>query len=942
MLSLSVALVSCHSSQQALKLMEKSKYEQAQTKLDKSLTKDSLNAATHYVYSLLFVDTAYQHYQVDSAYFHILEAISDYQATDIKTKQKLTKKLGLDSISLIAQKLVTDSLAFSEVSGIHTVTAYQRFIDEHASSAPQYEEAIRQRNQLAFSAAKKIDTYQAYKNFMDTYPDADQYELAKERYNTLAFREKTKGGNMESYLNFLKAFPNSPYRPNAEEQIMKISVADNLLKHYAAFARQYPQSPSAKLSVDILYHLYKAKHDPGNFLKEFPQLPYADSLQKIIKAEKKLLIPILENERYGFMDSQGRIIIPPQYPLISAKYLCEGVLSDFIAVASTKGSKMQHSLLTKNGKPITTLNHDEIPQSFPGPFTSNFITDVGMGWLLVQEHPGKYVVRHKAGYRIMPELYELLDTIEFITSPLDLRQEVPFQFIKFQAEGLWGIMTFTGKTLLEAAYDNIEEYDHFIVVEKGGKLAVTNRDALIKKADNIPLELSFSYEDVALIDNRYLIAYADEYETALNQQLQAEVPLGNYNIVRRLNGGHQWLLKKEVTRQFVRNDSLISVKQPAYFLYDSQTNGLPHEYKKAFYNEKWLALQKGKGFDFFDFTSNTTSAAYDSVKILSENLVLLFQKDSITAHFSNQNKLNFARFSDKKELQFRLIKSMSEGSLALQKEYLIILKPDKKQVIDQQGHSLFASSMDEITAYPYDLFVIEKNGKKGLVDSTGNNLIPIKYQSIGNYKDRMLAIFDDQKFGFYYHNAQTFVKPEYEAVVQFYGQHFSKKDSLTVAMFIARKKGKYGIINQENKSLTPFAFEQIQFWNDTTALVKTGEEWQLYWLTAPAGTPKENRVLLEGVKDFEELTAGEERLLKIYKGNVYGIISDIRGEIMPPTYDEIILLSNESDYIFVTEKYIPEAELYIIIHLDHAGKMLKRQALTTEQYDKIYCDDAYL
>lgn len=939
--SLAVVLLSCHSSRQALKLMEKGKYEQAQAKLDKSLTKDSLNPAAHYVYSLLFVDTAYQHYQVDSAYFHILEAISDYQTADVKTQQKLAKKIGMDSASLIAQKLTTDSLAFAEASAIHTVTAYQRFIDEHTSSAPQYEEAIRQRNQLAFNAAKQKDTYQAYKTFMDIYPDAEQYELAKERYNTLAFREKTKGGSLESYLNFLKTFPNSPYRPNAEEQIMKISVADNRLEHYAIFARQYPESPYAKWSVDILYHLYKGKHDARNFLKDFPQLPYADSLQKIIEAEKKLLTPVLENERYGFMDSQGNMVIPYQYPLILAKYLCEGILNDFINVANTKGNKLQHSLLTKNGKVVTTISNDEIPNTFPGPFTSDFITDIGMGWLLIQEHPGQYVVRHKAGYRMMPEPYELLDTLEFIPSPAALRQQVPFQFIKFQTNGLWGLMTFTGKTLLEAAYDDIEEYDHFIVVEKDGKLAVTNRDALIQKANNVPLTLSFLYEDVALIDNHYLIAYTDEYETALNEQLQTEVPLGKYNIVRRISHRHQWLLKKETTRQFIRNDSLISVKQPAYFLYDSQTKELPHEYKKAFYNEKWLALQKGKGFEFFDFTSNTPSTLYDSVKILSENLVLLFQQDSITAHFSNQNKLNFARFNDKEELQFRLLKSMSESNLALQKEYLLILKPDKKQVIDQQGNSLFASSMDEITAYPHDLFVIEKNGKKGLVDSTGNNLILTKYQSIGNYKDGILAIFDNQKFGFYYQGTQTFVKPEYEAMVQLYGAP-SRKDSINTDLFIARKKGKYGIINQENKAITPFAFEQIQIWNDTTALVKTGEEWQLYWLTAPADTPEENRILLEGVKDFEELVSGKEKVLKIYKNNAYGIISNLRGEIISPAYDEIILLGNEADHIFFTEKYVAEAELYIILYFDASGKMLKRQALTAEQYDKIYCDGAYL
>lgn len=937
---LTVMVVSCHSSKQTLKRLEKGKFEQAKVSLEKRLAKDSLSPASHYIYSLLFTDTAYQQYKVDSAYHHILMAINEYQAVDLKTRQKLAKSIALDSISLLKQRLVTDSLAFDEAANIHTVTAYQQFIDRHGKQAPQYEEAIQRRNQLAFNAAKQQDTYQSYKLFMDTYPASLQFAQAKERYNTLIFREKTKGGNLESYVNFLNAFPNTPYRAYAEEQILRISTADNLSAHYASFARQYSKSKYAKQAVNLLYHLYKARHTPDRFLQDYPNIPYADSLRKVIAFESETLIPVLENDRYGFMDTQGNTIIAPQYPLIPQTYLCQGVTQDFVHMADARNNELFHSILTKKGQAVITIKHEEIPESFPGSFTADNITDIGLGWLLIQQdNDDTYELWHQSGYRMMPEGHGRLDTVNFVLSPPALRSQVPYQFIKFQVDGLWGLMTFGGITLLEAAYDEIDEYNQFIVIEQEGKLAITNRDALLQKANNVPFKPDFSYEDVALIDGHFLIAYTDEYQTVLDDKLQTQVPLGKYNITRHINE-HQWLLKKESTRQFVRNDSLISLRQPVYFIYNSQTNATPKEYTKGYYNNQWLALQTKKGFDFLDLSVQDSVMAYDSVKLLSERVALLFQPDTVTAYFSAHYQKKFARFDGKKEIQFRLISAVNAGNPGLQQEYLLVIKSDTKQLLDMKGNSLFASSMDEITAYAQSLFVIDKNGQKGIVDSVGNNLVPVRYQSIGNYQQGTLAVFDRQKFGFYHHATQTFVEPEYEAIVQPYGQLTLPQDSTLTYLFVARKNGKYGVINQQNKNLTPFDFDEIRYWNDSAALVKTGETWQIFKIFLADTTEESERVLFSDIQDFEEVATGSdsEKLIKIYQEGMYGIISSTKGRLLPATYDEILVFGNETARMFMTEKYIPEAELYIVIYLDASGNMLKRQALTTEQYDKLYCD----
>src|SRR5690606_27196547 len=109
-----------------------------------------------------------------------------------------------------------------------------------------------------------------------------------------------------------------------------------------------------------------------------------------------------------------------------------------------------------------------------------------------------------------------------------------YQFIKIQEDGLWGLASITGRILLEPAYDEIEEYGNFMAITKDGRVAISNRTQLIEAANQNPLELSFLYDDVALIDDHHIVAYADAHETAIDQSLKTVVPPGKHNIIRMI------------------------------------------------------------------------------------------------------------------------------------------------------------------------------------------------------------------------------------------------------------------------------------------------------------------------------------------------------------------------------------------------------------------------
>ena len=63
----------------AFRLYEKGDTEKAIEVLSKSLEKDSLNPAGNFLYSMIFVDSLYNGYSIDSAYYFVNKAISNFK-----------------------------------------------------------------------------------------------------------------------------------------------------------------------------------------------------------------------------------------------------------------------------------------------------------------------------------------------------------------------------------------------------------------------------------------------------------------------------------------------------------------------------------------------------------------------------------------------------------------------------------------------------------------------------------------------------------------------------------------------------------------------------------------------------------------------------------------------------------------------------------------------
>lgn len=848
-----------------LRALEKEKFERAESLFLKALEKDSINVGAHYGLSLLHVTKDYENYNIDTAYAHILWSIDQYEALDSLGKAiKKLRKRGIVDTLLYNQKQTVEALAFEHVSNTHTIEAYNYFIQYYAT-AMQVEEAVSIRNELAYEKARHINTYDAYKSFIDTYPDAAQIEKASELYEFLLYENRTKSRKLESYVNFLKEHPNTNYTLDALENIFELYTIDNQRDSFLKFIQAYPNNPFATKAVNYLYHLTKHREGISFFEQHYAGL-ISDSLRIIIDIDKSVLFPLYEQGLYGFSNIKGAVVIPPTYSAIDEDYFCGNIPEDYLLVTN----QARREIVNHRGELVFDYDNE-------------LIVPLGDGLLLAGKMD-KYGLLHVAGYAITDMAY---DTLEILDR----------QYIKYAHKGKWGLMSYTGRKITKAIYEDIFMANNYIVFERAGKLGIANDLLLFQLANQALANLPMPYEDYFLLDNNMILAISGKEQVVLNHRLETVVPKAEWEIYQLQEG---WLMQQEGRFRFFSKD-LAPFSQATF--------------EGALYKGNWLALSQNKKWALLDQRENTfPEFAYDSVNLVANTFALVRNEEGAFLIFQNMGKVKLA--------QAATVQILNTGTHTRDSvlEYAVIRNPGNfKMLYDSYGKQIVSGQYNEISMTgPY--FVLERNGKKGLADSTGKILLQINYDGIGNYDNGFMATLRNQKFGLYDPVKGIDIKPQYDIGLRPYN------DSL----FIASKNGRLGIIDMKNEEVLPFQFDQVNFWNDSLALVKTDNQWAVYNLLT-------RKADLDGISSLKYVSDDINKQAIISKGAQYGVISNQNIELLPPTYDDILNLGTSEQPIYFAEKRVKEADLFVVIYYNGDGEIIHKQTFSEEDYEHIYC-----
>jgi hypothetical protein len=216
--------------------------------------------------------------------------------------------------------------------------------------------------------------------------------------------------------------------------------------------------------------------------------------------------------------------------------------------------------------------------------------------------------------------------------------------------------------------------------------------------------------------------------------------------------------------------------------------------------------------------------------------------------------------------------------------------------------------------------VITKKEKKGLINAACKMMLPVEYDAIGTASKGMVSLLKGTKFGLFDCKTRKLIKPQYSKnLISYNNNHL-----------IAYKDEMVGFIGWDNKPLSKLQFNEIRFWNDTTAFVRKDGQWMLYAIKA-------QKVIVDKINNLNFITDGDEKLVIVQQERRFGVIHNKKGIIIPINFSDILNVGSADVPLYFTEKHVEEASIFVVIYYDSKGNMLRKEVYEQDDYEKIYC-----
>ena len=288
---------------------------------------------------------------LDSAYQCILRSENTFSFLSPKHRVKYATYY-FDSLSIQSWKQ-TVSDAFFEIEKIQlSENGLQNFIDRNKWSR-KIDDAIYLRDSIAFNEVKNLDSSGKTIFFLSKYPNSIYARQAQVMLQDQQYRENTHHGNLANYERFISDFKENYHLSDAENRIYELYTGSGELNSFKGFISKYPQNRNVNDAWKQLYRLYMSDFESikfESFEREFPDFPFKEDLKqdKVVFLEN--YFPVAIDQKYGYMNSIGTIVIEPNYDEV-------GPFRNGLAVVA-KESKF--GLVNKKNELIVDFIYDEI------------------------------------------------------------------------------------------------------------------------------------------------------------------------------------------------------------------------------------------------------------------------------------------------------------------------------------------------------------------------------------------------------------------------------------------------------------------------------------------------------------------------------------------------------------------------------------------------------
>ncbi len=742
---------------------------------------------------------------------------------------------------------------------------------------------------VSFDRAKRGNTEVFYQYFIDQYQSARQVPSAIELRDEVAFLEALKINSWYSFQKFMRKYPASHRKSDAQARYDKLlfedKTKDQHLVSYIKFYEQFPESPYHTMVEKIIFDRSTASGSIESFhwfIEHYQASKWSvrakNILYKLQAAEDREIF-----NAAWMTDSLRQVVqLNKYYWVPTYKSGLYGFIDEQgTEVIAPKFEKISedyrcgdvHDRLLVTSRGLLARNETVL---WPGQIHE--AKEIGLGYLLLSSDSGKFVL-HESGFRIG-------------LKSVDNAQVIANGFIGLEQNKKWKVYSLSGKDLLPVIYDDVQSFDSLIVLTKGGKKILTTPSRIGKASEHSDLKDGFVVEDLRRWGSQHYWVRNGILEGVIDANLNFIIPMDR-QVLRKTSFG---FLQGKDDKLFIK--------------------GIPRLESKPYktFNEQagWIRLTTSADRCLlYDRVFDRLTEA-DSIWFKGQ-LAFAQSGDSVNAYLPAGQRLSFFGRDSFQLKEFRDSSS-----------WIVLEDKMKKTVFDAaSGVRLFTLDFDQIEALSADIFLITKLNKKGLVSEDGKMLVPIEYDAIVPAENAAFSLLKDKKFGWFDARSKQLIKPAFDRNIKTYNDHFR----------LAFKDKGYAFILPDGKPVGAFEWEEIQYWNDSSALVKKNFQWMVIGIQS-------HKVKLDRIRSYSAINdSAFEKVYMVRQDNAYGVISSKGGVIVPIQYSDIINLGNKEVPLYFTERHIEEAGISVVVYYDQHGKIIRKQAMETEDFEKIYCDN---
>lgn len=749
--------------------------------------------------------------------------------------------------------------------------------------------ALRQNiDSAAFTRAREAMTEEAFVEFLSGFPQARERDHAINYRDSLAFGSAVSLNTYQAYQTFMDTYPEATQVPEARARYEKlyfdIATEDGTLESYQQFLLDNPATPYRREAEFSIFSILTAANDLDGYLSFLEKYP------------KSQILPRLRNYLYHiYRDADSLDRFPTRLYTDSLRNI-SGLTGTWIPfLEEGLFGFMDQQGTVKVVPRFTEMNPDYLCEGLQSDVVllpdgsirnrqmdlilehkGDEVSELPMGLLRIRQG-NRISLYHKTGYKLLENFQDI---------------RVTGKLIAVYDGSAWGLATLTGQVILKPAYQSISfENDLYFLENADGWQVLTSGEIFFLAGNKISNIISPVYDEYFFYDDERLWLRAGEMESLVTKQLEPVIEPARQTIrvlpsVYVINREEETrILRHDLMQRYSTGDEVLAI------------------------NDRWLVLRKEGGMGLFSFANFRLEAQSDSVRLLGDNYAMTW--------FDGNRRL-FTPDAEPQLLGSDARARLLQGDA---REWILLEERRSRKVINRNGQIIYEGQVDNVTPLTDSLLVLERYGRKELLTLRGEKPLQVRFDGIGTPEDDLIPLLSGQRFGAYDLRYDRFVRPISTKKIRRYNENF----------YVA-EMDQYGLIDQDSRMVVPFEFEQVRHWNDTASLVLRDGHWMFYHIGVR---------LLEStqIKSFQEvINTPDEHEIIVFREGAFGVLNSRYGEVIPATLDDILNIGRPDDPLYFTDKYVPEANLHVVVYFDRRGNILRKEAMEELAFEKVYCD----